>query len=230
MSSRRLDEPLGVTDYFQALIDQLNGRLQEMCSQMEALWLVELFGAVSAGVRPYALRPELTRDGCHFNHAGYEVLGHTVSECLRELVEPEQLVLLMGDSITAGYPEYEPVLLGPEAGDETHSFGYYLRTLLDCRISNHGLSGDFTSNMIERMQEALDLEPDWVILQGGANDAFASLALGRGGLDRRRAMTEAQDICENFERMARMCVNHRIKVGVIPLLPFSAEEHFPAPY
>ena len=227
MSSSHLDAPLGVSDYFQALIDQLNGRLQEMCSQTEALWLVELFPAVAAGGQPYALRPEVTLDGCHFNHAGYEVLGHTLSDLLEGQVQQDQLVLLMGDSITAGYPEYEPVLMGPEAGDETHSFGYFLRDRLECRIANHGISGDFTANMMDRLREALELEPDWAILQGGANDACSSLALGRKGLDRRRAMAEARDICENFERMALLCINNRTKVAVFPILPFSAEEHFP---
>lgn len=230
MSSHQLDEPLGVNEYFQALIDQVNGRLQEMCSQMEALWLVDLFSAVSAGVRPYALRPELSMDGCHFNHAGYEILGQTLSDLLQEQVGPDQSILLMGDSITAGYPEYEPVLMGPEAGDETHSFGYHLRTRLECRVTNQGLSGDFTSNMIDRLEQALELEPNWVILQGGSNDAFSSLALGRKGLNRRRAIDEARDICENFERMARLCSNQQINVAVIPLLPFSAEENFPTFY
>jgi len=162
-------------------------------------------------------------DGCHFNHEGYRVLGQTMCELLQGSIREGALVLMMGDSITAGYPLYEPVLEGPEHGDETHSFGHYLRTRLNCKVINQGISGDHTSSMVGRLEEALDLGPDWVILQGGANDAFVSLALGGYGLNRRRARTQTREIIENYQGMVGLCRAVKAPVAIIPLLPFDVD-------
>ncbi len=74
-------------------------------------------------------------------------------------------ILAFGDSLTAGYG------LPPGA-----SFVDQLQRSLDClqrntRIINAGLSGDTTAGGLSRIDRALELKPDLVILELGANDA-----------------------------------------------------------
>lgn len=204
-------------------MNHLNGRLQELCLRTDSTFLPQVYHAVEDDRQPFALRPELTSDGCHFNHQGYEVLGTVLCDCLHEQVEDGDLLLLLGDSITAGYPEYEPVMMGEEFGDETHSFGYYLKSNLGAQIANRGISGDFTSSMVDRLDEYVDLEPKLSILQGGANDAFSSLTLGHDGLNQRHALDVADTIYDNFDSMVQTCLHHDIHPVVIPLLPFYNE-------
>ena len=212
-----------VLAYFKVLMNQLNGRLQELCMRTDSLFLPQVYQAVEDEKRPFALRPEFTRDGCHFNHVGYEVIGNLLSDSLHAKLKEGDRVLLLGDSITAGYPEYEPVMMGEEAGDETHSFGYYLKNNLGVEVANKGISGDFTSSMVDRLEEYLEPEPVLTILQGGANDAFASLSLGAAGLNQNHALDVAHTIYDNFEAMVQRCQSADVPVALIPLLPFYTE-------
>ena len=128
--------------------------------------------------------------------------------------------LLVGDSITAGYPEYEPLLLGKNFGDEKHSFGYYLRTMLGYEVVNCGLSGDLTSSMASRISEHLKVGPDLVILQGGANDAYYSVETRAGVVTDERAREMVRSIFENFRSMVEECEEVGVPRAIIPLLPF----------
>jgi len=195
----------------------------ELCTETESLFLTALFQAVENPENPLTLIPEITRDGAHFNFQGYELLGSTIVRELEGVVKNGDRVLLIGDSITAGYPEYEPLLLGKNYGDEQHSFGYYIRTLLGCEVINCGISGDMTSSMASRLSEHLKHEPDFVIMQGGANDAYYSMEMRTGIVTETMAHRIVDEIIENFRDMVDECSEAGVGRAVIPLLPFYGE-------
>jgi len=206
--------------YFKTILQELNSALSRFCEETGLIFLDEVYQAVADTGRNFSLKPSLTLDGAHFNYEGYERIGHAMCQGLKEEIKKDDVVLLVGDSITAGFPGYEPVLMGEFAGDEKHSFGYYLRTVLGCRVINKGISGDFTSNMVRRIGEYLAPPPDFVVLQGGANDAFSTLGFDGRHLGRARACSVANDIFGNLRAMAEMCLEQDCVVAVVPLLPF----------
>lgn len=206
--------------YFATILQEVSQSLSHFCEETGLIFLDEVYQAVADTEQNTSLKAQLTIDGAHFNYLGYEVIGHAVCEGLKEEIKKDDVVLLVGDSITAGYPRYEPVLMGESAGDEKHTFGYYLRTVLGCRVINKGISGDFTSNMVRRIEEYLAVPPDLVILQGGANDAFSALGFGGRQMSRAEACAVAGDIFENLRAMAEICQELGCRVAVMPLLPF----------
>jgi|UPI00010B2326 Lysophospholipase L1 and related esterases len=79
-------------------------------------------------------------------------------------------IVMLGDSLTAGYgldpqdalPEQITRALRSDAG-------------INVRIINQGLSGDTSAGGLLRLQTALDLQPDGLILALGSNDALRGL-------------------------------------------------------
>ncbi|MCF8109253.1 MAG: arylesterase [Desulfohalobiaceae bacterium] len=119
-------------------------------------------------------------------------------------------ILAFGDSLTAGFG------LPPQA-----SFVDQLQRSLDrlqqnTRIINAGVSGDTTAGGLSRIDRALEVKPDVVILELGANDAIL------GSLPER---TKA-----NLDLLIRTCLKGRARVilaGVKPpmaLTPGYCEE------
>jgi lysophospholipase L1-like esterase len=215
---------ISVTQYFSTIIRSLNERLATLCSETDSLFISGTFQAVEDPERPFSLLSHITRDGAHFNLEGYAVLGQAIVDDLRAWgVKPGSRVLLVGDSITAGYPEYEPLLLGLNYGDEEHSFGYHIRTLLNCDVVNCGISGDHTSSMVTRLATHLQVRPDVVILQGGANDAFMSMEMGSGQVTSEMADKITDTIFKNFRDMVEECKDGGYRCAVLPLLPFYGE-------
>ncbi len=78
----------------------------------------------------------------------------------------------IGNSFTAGYPYYFPGI----GGDETGSYPYWLKLFLNkheinARIINKGINGNTTTQMLQRFEhDVISLQPDYVIILGGAND------------------------------------------------------------
>jgi len=211
---------ISVSAYFTTIISRLNNKLRQLCEETNTFFLYQVYNAVENPEKPLTLIPEITRDGAHFNFQGYEVLGKAIVGALDGVVKPGSRVMLIGDSITAGYPEYEPLLLGKNYGDEKHSFGYYIRTMLECEVVNCGISGDLTSSMATRISEHLKCEPDYVIMQGGANDAYYSIETRTGGVTGERAAIIADTIFKDFRSMVEECRDRGVPRGIIPLLPF----------
>jgi acyl-CoA thioesterase-1 len=87
-------------------------------------------------------------------------------------VEPpdsRQVIAAFGDSLSAGF--------GAESGK---SFPDFVQRLIDSagypyRIYNAGVSGDTTSDGVERMPEVIALHPAIVILEFGGNDGLRGL-------------------------------------------------------
>jgi len=206
--------------YFTIIVRELNRMLEQLCREKGLIFLKGVYEAVVEPDEEFRLDSELTRDGAHFNYDGYGRIGSSMCRLLEGELKKDMLVLLLGDSITAGFPRYEPVLMGEGVGDEEHSFGYYLKKRFGCRVMNKGISGDVTSNMLGRLEGYLREEPDFAILQGGANDAFSSLGFGFGELTEEGAQQLAVEIFGNFEAMVLMCLEAGAKVAVVPVLPF----------
>jgi acyl-CoA thioesterase-1 len=92
----------------------------------------------------------------------------------------ERVILAFGDSLTAGLgvtaEQAYPALLGARLRAEGYAY----------RVVNAGVSGDTTAGGLRRVDWALRLRPDIVILELGANDALRGqdLAGVRANLDR----------------------------------------------
>lgn len=81
------------------------------------------------------------------------------------------VIVAFGDSLTAGH--------GVEPGQ---SYPDHLQRILDAeglayRVVNQGISGDTTSGGVARIDEAVQLKPQIVILELGANDGLRGLPL-----------------------------------------------------
>lgn len=94
--------------------------------------------------------------------------------------EPGRVIVAFGDSLTAGLgvpaDRTYPALLG----------GRLKRAGYDYRVVNAGVSGDTSAGGLRRVDWALRLKPEIVILELGVNDAFRGQALAgvRANLDR----------------------------------------------
>ncbi len=212
-------EPEEEFQYFPAVQQELNGLLRDYCEEMGFLFLGEARQALMEEGRPHSLRSGLSSDGAHLNHQGYQIMGKAMVRQLVGLVEKGQTVLLMGDSITAGFPWYEPVLKGENIGDKSHCFGHYIETMLECQVINRGISGDLTSYMVGRLKHQLDREPDLVIIQGGTNDAFTSHDFLFKMPNQELASKVTREIFDNLRDMAEMSQVAGAKVAIVPLLP-----------
>lgn len=88
-------------------------------------------------------------------------------------VDTRPVVLCFGDSITAGY--------GLEAGQ---TYPDVLQKLLDAkgykyRVVNGGLSGDTTQGGLDRIYDAMKLEPKVTLLELGGNDGLRGVPVER---------------------------------------------------
>jgi len=99
---------------------------------------------------------------------------------LASAADTRPVIVAFGDSLTAGYG-LDPGLSYPD----------FLQKQLDAqgyryRVVNLGISGDTTSGGVSRLNSALVLKPQVVILALGANDGLRGLPLSatRANLDR----------------------------------------------
>ena len=82
-------------------------------------------------------------------------------------------VLCIGDSHTAGFPDYDPMF----GGNVQSSYQFWLTEKLeemDCSekfcFINRGVCGDTSDGIVSRLLRCLDTDVDLIILQGGTND------------------------------------------------------------
>ena len=86
--------------------------------------------------------------------------------------EPYQIVgtiVAVGDSLTAGYKVKEEEAYPALLEKRLHAAGY------PWRVVNAGISGETSSGALSRIDWALKLEPDIVILETGANDGLRGI-------------------------------------------------------
>ncbi|MEX2221006.1 MAG: arylesterase [Candidatus Rokuibacteriota bacterium] len=102
-------------------------------------------------------------------------------------LDDERVIVAFGDSLTAGLgvpaDQTYPALLGERLRRE----GY------DYKVVNAGVSGDTTAGGLRRLDWALRLKPEIVILELGVNDALRGQKLGsvRANLDQLVARFQA---------------------------------------
>jgi acyl-CoA thioesterase-1 len=112
---------------------------------------------------------------------GIAVSSPAASPEPRPAAAPARTILVLGDSLSAGYgirmEESWPALLQKQL--EIQGYGY--------RVVNASVSGETTSGGVERLPRALSLHrPEVVILELGANDGLRGLPLetSRANLER----------------------------------------------
>ena len=83
--------------------------------------------------------------------------------------KPQKLIVALGDSLTEGLGIDEdktyPALLERKLRENG----------LDYRVVNAGVSGETTAGTLSRISWILSMNPDWVILETGANDGLRGL-------------------------------------------------------
>ena len=113
-------------------------------------------------------------------------------------------ILALGNSLTAGFgvmtAQAYPALLERKL----IAAGYA------CRVINAGINGETSDGVLSRINRALMLEPDIVILEIGINDHLL-------GLD--PALTE-----RNIRRMVRLCQDKRVTVILAGMSPVGVSE------
>ena len=90
----------------------------------------------------------------------------TIAASAAVTADPRPAVVAFGDSLSAGF--------GAEAGK---SYPDYLQKLLDAkgyhyRVINAGVSGDTTTDGVERMRDVVSAHPAVVIVEFGGNDGL----------------------------------------------------------
>ncbi len=81
------------------------------------------------------------------------------------------VILAFGDSLTAGHDVDRDMAYPAQLQRRLDREGY------NYRVINQGVSGDTTSGGLARLNSALDLEPEVVILELGANDGLRGVPL-----------------------------------------------------
>jgi len=125
-------------------------------------------------------------------------------------------ILCIGDSHTAGFPDFDPFM----GGDPESSYQYWLNRELrkyqpaaDYLFINEGACGDTSGGIVRRLQQALKTSGyDLVIIAGGTND------LG---------LTNGDQVFYNLKQGYEACVRHNIPVIAPAIPPISFAEIVP---
>ena len=101
-----------------------------------------------------------------------------------------QVIVCMGDSLTAGYGVDEAQAYPALLEARLHEMGF------PYRVINAGVSGETSSGALSRLDWMLTLDPDIVILETGANDGLRGVdpALTRRNIEAIVARLKAKDI------------------------------------
>ena len=81
------------------------------------------------------------------------------------------VILAFGDSLTAGHGVDRQLSYPAQLQNELDRLGY------DYNIVNHGIDGDTTSGGLARLDAALAVEPEIVILELGGNDGLRGIPI-----------------------------------------------------
>jgi lysophospholipase L1-like esterase len=125
-------------------------------------------------------------------------------------------ILCIGDSHTAGFPAFDPMMLGnPESSYQFWLKKGLLKTRPDinCNFINEGVCGDTSRGIVFRLTQALETTNyDLVILAGGTND------LG---------MTSEKQILKNLEEGYETCRKREIALIAPSIPPISLQDYVP---
>ena len=94
------------------------------------------------------------------------LLLSSCSQSKLPVLQPDDVVLAFGDSLTAGY-----------GVDKTQSYPSVLANLIGLKVINAGISGETTAEGLERLPEVLEThQPKLVILLEGGNDVLQKVS------------------------------------------------------
>ena len=125
-------------------------------------------------------------------------------------------ILCIGDSHTAGFPDYDPFM----GGDPESSYQFWLtKKLMDLdpavkyQFINEGMCGDTSRGIVHRLLQSLKLKTyDLVIIAGGTND------LG---------LTNGDQVFNNLKQGYETCIQNSIPVIAPAIPPISFAEIVP---
>jgi len=123
-------------------------------------------------------------------------------------------ILCIGNSHTAGFPDFDPMM----GGNPESSYQHWLKKGLlkihpgkDFSIMNEGICGDTSRGIVMRLIDELEtMQPDLVILAGGTND------LG---------MTGEKEIIAHMEEGYEACRKSKIPIIATSIPPISLYEY-----
>jgi lysophospholipase L1-like esterase len=123
-------------------------------------------------------------------------------------------ILCIGNSHTAGFPDFDPM----RGGNPESSYQHWLKKGLlqihpgkDFSIMNEGICGDTSRGIVLRLIDTLQtMRPDLIILAGGTND------LG---------MTGGKEILKNLEEGYEACRKRKIPLIATSIPPISLYEY-----
>lgn len=153
----------------------------------------------------------LTFDNVHPNAQGNRLLGDMLYSYLDDLEKeyyytvekPEDTVkiVMIGDSLTAGYPY---TFSKPSKSEDLYSWTHTYRELSGYKIINMGISGDTTDGVLARFyDDVVNIHPDYVFIEIGINDC------GFFGYD------HLSQSMANIDDMIRICEENSIEVRFI---------------
>jgi lysophospholipase L1-like esterase len=133
-----------------------------------------------------------------------------------------KLVVFIGDSITHGKMSHDYTsMVSQKLGTQGFEF------------VNAGINGELAWNMNERLDEVINLQPDYVTLLSGTNDGMATLSQKDGEFYRKRAKLPMQPSVELYQEMMEQIVGRlkeetKAKIAVISIPPLGEVLSHPA--
>jgi len=122
----------------------------------------------------------------------------------------EKTILALGDSITAGAPEFRsPAEAPPEGrGNPKSQYAYWIQQKYPAwTVKNRGISRQTTADVLERLdREIQQAQPQMIILMAGVNDIYRGIAL--------------ETLLANLQAMYEKIQARGIPLMVLTVLPY----------
>lgn len=119
------------------------------------------------------------------------------------------LIVALGDSTTAGTPFFRSPLEAPPNGDgdPEGQYAYWMmRKRPQWTVLNYGVAGETSSQIRLRIDDALKLNPRYIIVLAGVNDIFQGVPV--------------KEVANNLQSMYRQAQGRNIMPVAATVLPF----------
>lgn len=123
-------------------------------------------------------------------------------------------IVCIGDSTTAGTPEFLSPLEAPPDGEGNRQsqYAYWIMQLHpEWKVSNRGINGQRSDEVLSRFtRDALEEKPDYVIILAGVNDVYQDVTL--------------DDIKSNLKSMYMEAIAQNTVPVAATILPYNSSE------
>jgi acyl-CoA thioesterase-1 len=110
--------------------------------------------------------------GCCSQRGGEKTQSMQIPQVV-SVVNPNEVIVCFGDSLTAGMGAG-----GPNVEDRSKSYPAYLQEKVNVPVVNAGISGETTTDALFRMnRDVLSLSPQVVLVEFGGNDFLSQIDL-----------------------------------------------------